>query len=185
MLYIKWGRRLMRVDDREFRKVLGHFATGVVVVTASSAEDRAGVTVNSFSSLSLEPPLGMFSLAQNLRSLALFQSAERIGINILTADQRHISQRFATAGADKWVGTPARAGANGAILIDDALAHLECELHSVVDGGDHAIIICRVLSFRINEGEPLMYFKGGYLNAAGASGTGGAAKNSEHMLRVQ
>jgi len=177
---------MMMVNDREFRRALGHFATGVVVVTASNAEDRAGVTVNSFASLSRQPPLVMFSLARNLRSLALFQGAERIGINILTADQQHISRRFATAGADKWIGTPASIGPSGAILIDDALAHLECDLHSVTDGGDHAIFICRVLGFSINDGEPLMYFKGSYLRAAGADATSGAEKRSEHMtLRAQ
>ena len=173
-------------DNREFRRVLGHFATGVVVITASNTEDRAGVTVNSFSSLSLQPPLVMFSLARNLRSLALFESAERIGINILAADQQQISLRFATAGADKWAGISVSVGTSGAILIDDALAHLECERHSVVDGGDHAIFICRVLGFRTNDGEPLMYFKGGYLNRAAADATRAAAKTSENTtLRVQ
>ncbi len=173
---------MMRLDDREFRRVLGHFATGVVVVTANNAEDRAGVTVNSFSSLSLQPPLVMFSLARNLRSLGLFQSAERIGINILTVDQQDISHRFATAGSDKWAGTSASVGTSGAVLIDDALAHLECELQSVIDGGDHAIFICRVLDFRANDGDPLMYFKGGYLSAA----TAGSTRASENMTsRVQ
>jgi flavin reductase (DIM6/NTAB) family NADH-FMN oxidoreductase RutF len=177
---------MMQVDDREFRRVLGHFATGVVVVTARNAEDRAGVTVNSFSSLSLQPPLVMFSLARNLRSFSLFRTAERIGVNILSADQQDISHRFATAGADKWAGTPASAGTSGAILIDDALVHLECELHSVVDGGDHAIFICRVLRFAANDGEPLMYFKGGYLSAATAGGSRAAPTKSEHMtLRAQ
>lgn len=162
---------MMRLDDREFRRVLGHFATGVVVVTASNAEDRAGVTVNSFSSLSPQPPLVMFSLARNLRSLGLFQSAERIGINILTVDQQDISRRFAAAGSDKWAGTSTSIRTGGAVLIDDALAHLECELQSVVDGGDHAIFICRVLDFRVNDGDPLMYFKGGYLSATTARST--------------
>lgn len=176
----------MQVDDREFRRVLGHFATGVVVVTASNAGDRAGVTVNSFSSLSLQPPLVMFSLSRNLRSFALFQNVERIGINILSAHQQDISHRFATAGPDKWAGTSASVGTSGTILIDDALAHLECELHSVVDGGDHAIFICRVLGFSTNDGEPLMYFKGSYLSGAAAGGTRAAATKSEHMtLRVQ
>ncbi len=71
-------------DDREFRRVLGHFATGVVVLTAHHGDERVGVTVNSFSSLSLTPPLVLFSLTQNLRSLPVFQKAERIGINILS-----------------------------------------------------------------------------------------------------
>jgi 3-hydroxy-9,10-secoandrosta-1,3,5(10)-triene-9,17-dione monooxygenase reductase component len=186
MMYVNGATAMMQVDDREFRRALGHFATGVVVVTASNAGDRAGVTVNSFSSLSLQPPLVMFSLARNLRSFSLFQSAERIGVNILTADQRDISHRFAMAGSDKWAGTLASVGMSGAVLIDDALAHLECELHSVVDGGDHAIFICRVLGFRTNDGEPLMYFKGGYLSAAAAGGTQATPAKSEYMmLRAQ
>jgi flavin reductase (DIM6/NTAB) family NADH-FMN oxidoreductase RutF len=152
-------------DDRELRRVLGHFATGVVVLTAHNAGERAGVTVNSFSSLSLNPPLVLFSLTRTLRSLPVFLEAERIGINILSADQRDVSHRFATAGADKWAGTAISSGSRGALLIDDALAHLECERHSVVDGGDHLIFICRVLGFRSNSGEPLMYFRGGYLPA--------------------
>lgn len=152
-------------DDREFRRVLGHFATGVVVLTARHANVRAGVTVNSFASLSLRPPLVLFSLMQNLRSLQVFLNAERIGINILSADQQDVSHRFASAGADKWAGTSVRTGASGAILIDDALAHLECERHAVVDGGDHLIVICRVLAYRSHSGDPLMYFRGGYLQA--------------------
>jgi flavin reductase (DIM6/NTAB) family NADH-FMN oxidoreductase RutF len=150
-------------DDRELRRVLGHFATGVVVLTASYADERAGVTVNSFSSLSLRPPLVLFSLMQNLRSLPVFLKAERIGINILSAHQQEVSNRFASVGVDKWAGTPVSAGSRGAILIDDALAHLECERHAVVDGGDHLIFVCRVLEFRSHPGEPLMYFRGGYL----------------------
>lgn len=146
--------------------MLGHFATGVVVLTAHHGDERVGVTVNSFSSLSLTPPLVLFSLTQNSRSLPVFQKAERIGINILSAEQQHISHRFATSGADKWAGTSVNAGAHGAILIDEALAHLECERHAIVDGGDHLIFICRVLAFQSHPGEPLMYFRGGYLSAA-------------------
>jgi flavin reductase (DIM6/NTAB) family NADH-FMN oxidoreductase RutF len=150
-------------DDRELRRVLGHFATGVVVLTAHHAGERAGVTVNSFSSLSLRPPLVLFSVMQNLRSLPVFIKTERIGISILSADQQEVSHRFASAGADKWAGTPVSAGPSGAILIDNALAHLECDRHAVVDGGDHLIFVCRVLASRSHPGEPLMYFRGGYL----------------------
>lgn len=154
----------MPFDEREFRRVLSHFATGVVVVTACGGDERAGVTVNSFSSVSLQPQLVLFSLTRHLRSLPLFLESERIGINILSADQQDISRRFATAGVDKWAGTSVSAGNSGAVLIDDALAHLECERHSVVDGGDHLIFICRVLDFRANHGEPLLYFQGGYVS---------------------
>lgn len=156
-------------DNREFRRVLGHFATGVVVLTAHHGGERVGVTVNSFSSLSLTPPLVLFSLTLNLRSLPVFQKAERIGINILSASQQDVSHRFATSGADKWAGTSCNDGIHGAILIDEALAHLECERHAVVDGGDHLIFICRVLAFRSYAGEPLMYFRGGYLPVAGTA----------------
>lgn len=153
----------MSRNDREFRNVLGHFATGVAVITARCADERAGVTVNSFSSLSLDPPLVLFSLTRSLRSLGLFLRAERIGVNILAADQRDISSRFASSGVDKWAGVAISTGASGALLIDNAIAHLECERHAAVDGGDHLVLICRVLEFKANQGEPLMYFRGGYM----------------------
>ncbi|RAI41458.1 flavin reductase family protein [Rhodoplanes roseus] len=175
----------MPPDDVELRRVFGHFATGVAVVTAQSGEGRAGVTVNSFSSLSLKPPLVLFSLTRSLRSLPVFLEAGRIGINILAAGQRDISHRFATMGADKWADTPLSVGPHGAILIDDALAHLECERHEAVDGGDHVILICRVLDVRANPGDPLMFYRGGYLPESGGRGGSTLGRSADRVTRAR
>lgn len=154
------------MDDREFRRILGHFATGVAIVTAVESDVRVGATINSFSSLSLQPRLVLFSLQRSLRSLPVFERAARIGISILADDQRDISACFARAGADKWSAAPVLLGRSGAILIEGALAHLECERQSLVEGGDHTIVICRVLSAQAHHGDPLLYYQGGYIGGS-------------------
>ncbi|MPZ37300.1 MAG: flavin reductase [Rhizobiales bacterium] len=150
----------------EFRRILGQFATGVAIVTAQDRRgSRAGATINSFASVSLEPPLVLFSLARSLNSFKTFLESEHFGISILAADQHDLSVRFATSGADKWSGTSLDCGDRCAPLIDRALAKFECELHATVDGGDHLIFVCRVLCCEadINR-NPLLFFRGRYLH---------------------
>lgn len=160
------------MSQRELRNLFGHFATGVAVVTARTADgDRVGVTINSYNSISLAPELVMFSLTRNLLSLPAFEAASHYGINFLAADQQDISHRFATRGEDKWAATAAPAGENGAPLLEGALAHIECSLHQRVEAGDHIIFICRVTRFGTPGGtkEPLVFFKGRYCALEGDS----------------
>jgi len=159
---------MIDIDPKEFRRVLGHYATGVAIVTAAdTAGGHVGVTVNSFTSVSLAPELVLFSLARTLRSLPAFRDAKHYGINILTARQRALCARFATGGADKWSNTAIRRGEHGVPLIDEALASLECERHSIVEGGDHLVFICRVVDLAVgSDNEPLLYFRGNYWRPA-------------------
>jgi flavin reductase (DIM6/NTAB) family NADH-FMN oxidoreductase RutF len=152
------------MDVAEFRRVLGQYATGVAIVTAQDCHaTRAGVTINSFTSVSLIPQLVSFSLARTLRSLPIFLEAHCLAINILAADQRELSVKFSNGSADKWNATATTAGVHGAPLIERALANLECERHTYFEGGDHLIFICRVIALRSDvERDPLLFFRGRY-----------------------
>lgn len=154
----------MDIDSNELRQLLGHFATGVAVVTATEeAGEQAGVTINSFASVSLSPELILFGLTRTLWSLPIFERVEHYAISFLTSDQQAIAKRFASRGSDKWSDTPASVGRYGSLLIDGALAHLECTREAVFDGGDHRIFLCRVLAFEKGEAtEPLVFYRGRY-----------------------
>ena len=157
---------MIGIDPGEFHRVRGHYATGVAIVTAADpAGGSVGVTVNSFTftSVSLAPELVLFSLARTLRSLPAFLDAKHYGINILTAKQRELSARFATGVADKWSNIAVGTGEHGVPLIDEALASLECKRHSIVEGGDHLVFICRIVDLGArSDNEPLLYFRGNY-----------------------
>jgi flavin reductase (DIM6/NTAB) family NADH-FMN oxidoreductase RutF len=155
-------------DSASFRDALGHFATGVVVITApglTQADKPVGITINSFTSISLEPPLVLFSAARGLRSLPALMGAKHFGINLLQHEQRHISSRFATAQTQKWDGIAFEAGETlGCPLLSDTLAHFECLPHATFDGGDHVIFLVQVVRFWINKTAeaPLIFFRGAY-----------------------
>jgi flavin reductase (DIM6/NTAB) family NADH-FMN oxidoreductase RutF len=152
------------MEHRELRDLFGHFPTGVAIVTTTGVvSEKVGVTISSFNSVSLDPGLVMFSLTNELRSLPVYLAAETFGINFLSADQTELSNRFASKGADKWLGTRHRMGTTGVPLLEDALAHIECEKFQVVEGGDHMIFICRVVAYETFEkSSPLIFFKGRY-----------------------
>lgn len=153
------------MDTRGLRDLFGHFATGVAVVTAADREGvRAGCTINSFTSISLAPELVMFSLMRTLLSLPVFRDATRYAVNFLAADQQSLSHRFAKRGEDKWTQTSFFEGGNGAPVLSGALAHIECELHQLVEAGDHFLFLCRVTAFATDADarDPLVFFKGRY-----------------------
>jgi 3-hydroxy-9,10-secoandrosta-1,3,5(10)-triene-9,17-dione monooxygenase reductase component len=152
------------VDPAEFRKVLSHFATGIVVVTAVSDGRPIGLTCQSFSSLSLDPPLIMFSVSKASRSWPELRAVGRFAVNILGDEQEAVSRTFARTGADKFAGLAWRPGTTGAPLIAGALAHIECTLGAVHDGGDHVIAVGRVLGLeeRTDESHPLLFFRSEY-----------------------
>lgn len=151
-------------DARAFRHALGQFATGVAVVTASTADGAVvGMTMSSFNSVSLDPPLVLFSVARNAYSLPAMRAAKGFGINILAQHQQDLSNRFARALEDKWHAVEHHRGVHDAPLIAGAIAHFECEPYARHDGGDHEIFLARVLRFSApHVGDPLIFFRGRY-----------------------
>jgi flavin reductase (DIM6/NTAB) family NADH-FMN oxidoreductase RutF len=161
----------MTLDSRQFRQALGCFATGITVAASRTPDgELLGITANSFNSVSLDPPLVLFSLHRNAYSLKAFEEAGCFSINILSEGQRHVSDAFARALADKWTGVAWETWETGAPILTDALANFDCETHSTHDGGDHIIFVGRVLRLRAaDDGRPLLYFRGAYCGLDGAS----------------
>src|SRR3954466_7586310 len=131
-------------DEADFRQVLARFATGVVVVTGSTDEGPAGLTCQSFSSLSLDPPLVLLSTARSSKPWPRIAATGRFAVNVLGADQQDVSTRFAVSGGDKFAEQGWRPGLLGNPLLDGAIAHVECDIEATHDGGDHVIIVGRV-----------------------------------------
>ena len=151
------------IDERALRHALGRFATGVAVITTSTASGRLeGLTVNSFASVSLDPPLVLWCLQRTAPSFASFTAAGVFAVSVLGADQRALSHRFATAAAHKFGDIPHVVGYGGAPRLADALAWFECRTERTVDGGDHVIFIGRVVRAGYRDGEPLVFSAGRY-----------------------
>ena len=152
------------VDIRSFRDALGEFATGVVVVTAvAPGGERIGFTVSSFNSVSLDPPLVLFSIARSAFSLGAFVDAKKFAVNVLHAGQEEVSSRFARALESKWSGLDWPSGRNGSPVAPEPLALFECDSYAHYDGGDHVIVVGRVTRFVKNGGrDPLLFFRGTY-----------------------
>ncbi len=153
---------------RRFRDVLGSFASGITVITTTSGGEPVGMTCQSFSSVSLDPPLITFIPARTSRAWPLIQRAGRFCVNILAADQEHVSAQMASKGADKFAGIDwSPAEATGSPVIAGTLAHLDCTIHAVYEGGDHYVVIGRVEHLATHgddasSTEPLLYFNGRY-----------------------
>ena len=154
----------MAFDQREFRTALGHFATGITVVTARSRDgELLGITANSFNSVSLDPPLILFSLERAAFSRPAFEAAGAFAVNILGSSQTALSQNFARTQGDKWRGITYERWATGSPILSDCLAAFDCRTHAIHDGGDHLIFVGEVLRFEArSEGDPLIYFRGSY-----------------------
>lgn len=148
------------VDPREFRRTLGRFATGVTVVTMREGQRPHGVTVNAFMSVSLKPPLIAVCIDKRANAHATLLETDAFGVSVLRAEQEEISNHFA--------GRPVKGLAEvfsefgGVPVIEGALAHLACRIHSVVDAGDHSIFLGEVATLEAFEGTPLLYFEGQY-----------------------
>lgn len=152
-----------RLDPRELRNALGRFATGIAVVMAKDSEGPMGVTVNSFSAVSLDPPLILFCMARSLHSLERLEKAKAYSVNILLEHQKEISNRFARAGEDKFADTPCADGRLGEPRLESAHAVFECVPYAHYDGGDHVIFVGRVVHMHTDgEGDPLLYYRGSY-----------------------
>jgi flavin reductase (DIM6/NTAB) family NADH-FMN oxidoreductase RutF len=160
----------MGFDQRAFRNALGHFPTGVVVVTAHAGDQEpVAMTVSSFNAVSLDPPLVLFSIGKTAPSLPILLDAETFGISVLDQSQQHLSRRFSGAMGEKWKGIDPIRGETGCPLIGPCLATFECSPFAVHEGGDHLIIIGRVDRFEIApQGAPLVFFRGQYHALASA-----------------
>jgi flavin reductase (DIM6/NTAB) family NADH-FMN oxidoreductase RutF len=156
----------MSFDPREFRRALGQFATGVAVITAQNPRGEAvGMTMSSFNSVSLDPPLILFSVDRRAYSLPEMLAAKGYAVNILSRSQEHLSNQFAKALSDKWVAVEHTLGHEEAPLIRGALANFECEPYAHYDGGDHVIFVGKVLRFCASEDakvQPLIFWRGKY-----------------------
>ena len=151
-----------RDDQRAFRRALGQFATGVAIITARLGEQTVGVTANSFTSVSLDPPLVLWSLESKAQSLPVFREARHFAVNVLSADQVALSTRFARSTSDKFQAVEWQPGASGAPLIKGVAAQFECRREAEHDGGDHVILIGRVDRFARFDREVLVFAHGRY-----------------------
>lgn len=151
------------------RSVLGNFCTGVAVITADSAGGPLGMTVQSLVSVSLEPPLIMFSPQKSSTTWPEIQAAGVFCANILPTNQQSTGLRFAKRGIDKFDGVPWQPGISGAPVLEGALAFIECTIEQVYEAGDHYMVLGRVVNLaEKGKGDPLLFFKGGFGSFAGS-----------------
>jgi flavin reductase (DIM6/NTAB) family NADH-FMN oxidoreductase RutF len=156
--------REMSDDFRGFRDALGHFATGVAIVTTRGPDGSPlGLTVNSFASVSLDPPLVLWSLDRTSDRFAAFMQAEYFTVNLLGDHNQDLSHRLSRKGEFTLDGIALRPGGNGVAKLDCAIAHFECKVEARHDGGDHVILVGRVLDFsHTSHGRPLVFYRGRY-----------------------
>ncbi len=153
----------MAFDGNELRRVMGHFATGVTIVTTHDREGHCyGLTANAVCSVSLDPPLVLVCVDKRSESYPAFDLSQVFIVNILGEQQEELSRRFAVSGGDKFVDLPCRNGGTGAPIIEGALAHVECRVVAAHDAGDHTIYVGEVESADAGEGRPLLFFRGRY-----------------------
>lgn len=150
-------------DSAKFRQVLGHFPTGVTVITAAPDSGPVGLAVGSFASVSLDPPLVAFFPDKGSSSWPLIEAAGTFCVNILAEDQEDVCRRFASKGDDKFAGLGWRPAGSGAPRLDGVLAWIDCDIDSVVEAGDHFCVMGRVRDLEVgHNGAPLLFFRGGY-----------------------
>ena len=162
-----------KIDTRELRNAFGCFATGITVITTVDEDNNpAGFTANSFTSLSLDPPMVLFCIDRKVSSFDAFHSNRHFAVNILAAGQQEVSQRFAKSGPEKWSGVEFDTWSTGCPILRDCIANIECDVDSIYEGGDHVILVGVVRSMASCDDsvDPLLYFRGKY-----ASLTNGAS----------
>lgn len=149
-------------SERELRDALGRFATGVTIITTMAADGPLGMTANSFASVSLDPPLVLWSPARKSRRFPAFEAASHFAVHVLSDAQRPLAERFAAQGADPFDGLDYVRGAGDAPLLPDCEARFECRHAAGYDGGDHLIVVGEVLRLEISDRPPLVFFRGGF-----------------------
>lgn len=162
----------MSQNSRAFRDALGQFATGVAVVTVKTpAGEVVGLTVNSFASVSLDPPLVLWSLDRHSDRFDAFMGADHFAVNVLSDECMTLSQRLSRKGERHLLDEPFTVGAHDQALLERALAHFECKVEARHEGGDHVIFLGRVLTFNHQtKGRPLLYYRGRYRAVADLDG---------------
>jgi len=150
------------LDPRALRGTLGQFATGVTIVTAIGRDGLPrGITMSSFNTVSLAPPLVLFSIGRDVQSLDDFRQSPSFVVNILDHSQYELATTFGRSTDDKWVGVKHRPGRNGVPILDGSLAHFECVPFAIYEGGDHEIFVVEVVAHAARDGqEPLLFFNG-------------------------
>lgn len=152
-----------QLDTREFRNALGQFPTGVTVVTTKDRDgNKIGMTANSFSSVSLDPMLVLWSVAKNCKAFDAFNEAEYFAIHVLSADQQSLSNQFASNCEDRFAGIAHREGHGGIPVLDDYSAAFQCEIEARYEGGDHIILVGKVVEFDNKAQAPLIFHAGRY-----------------------
>ena len=141
----------MGIEPSVFRNVLGHFPTGVTVVTSVGPNGPVGLTIGSFTSVSLEPPLVLFCVTSDSEAWQAIRDRGAFVVNVLNDQQSDVCSAFASSLPDRFAGVSYRAGANGAPVLDGVLAVIECEIYSVYDGGDHDVVVGRVDHLEVDE----------------------------------
>jgi flavin reductase (DIM6/NTAB) family NADH-FMN oxidoreductase RutF len=153
----------MPIDKNQLRQVMGHFATGVTIITTFNKDGQMhGLTANAFTSVSLEPPLLLISVDKKAESYPAFEESKVFTINILADEQEALSRKFAVSGGNKFEGVAYRRGANGAAILDGTLAYIECTLYAAYEGGDHSLYLGEIQEAEVREGKPLVFYRGGY-----------------------
>jgi flavin reductase (DIM6/NTAB) family NADH-FMN oxidoreductase RutF len=165
------------IDPRDFRNALGTYATGVTIITAIAADGKPyGLTCNSFASVSLNPPLVLWSLGMFSQRLNVFQNASHFAVNVLGVSQQALASRFAKSAEEKFAGIEWTPGLGGAPLLADSVANFQCRAASRYYGGDHVIFLGAVEAYSYNRQEPLLFAHGGYGRFLGAGGRGPVSK---------
>ena len=151
------------IDPRDFRNALGTFATGVTIITTATPDGKPyGLTCNSFASVSLNPPLVLWSLVIFSSSMSVFQDASHFAVNVLGASQQALANKFAKSSEDKFVGVEWTPGLGNAPLLKDSVATFQCRAANRYYGGDHVIFLGAVEAYSYNRQEPLLFARGGY-----------------------
>ena len=151
------------MDLQELRRVMGHFATGVTVVTTKDkAGTPFGLTANAFTSLSLTPPLALICIDKAVQCYSCFEESKIFAVNVLSEDQEELSRRFATKGIEKFAGVKWHLSEDGLARLDGAISHIECKIVRSYDGGDHTIYVGEIFRATTSSERPLIFFKSKY-----------------------
>src|SRR3954447_3246978 len=151
------------INARDFRNALGSYATGVTIITAADADGKpVGLTCNSFTSVSLNPPLVLWSLVIYSQSMSAFQNATHFAVNVLGASQQDLAAKFAVSSADKFAGVKWTAGLGNAPVLGGSVASFQCRTADRYYGGDHVIFLGAVEAYAYNREAPLLFARGGY-----------------------
>lgn len=158
------------IDLVEFRRALSSYATGVAVVTTLDVHDeKVGMTISSFNSVSLDPPLVLWSIADDSLSYDIFTRANHFAVHVLAMHQQELSSRFSQSGENKFDGFDCREGIHGVPILPEFAACFECSTEHIYPGGDHKIIVGRVHHFEDRENDPLIFHRGRFLRKEGSS----------------